>query len=105
MYMPYPTVFSDGTAYVPVDGIFTQLGAVIESQSEREVTFTRSGNTVTLQAGSTVYTQNGSEKNLTSVPISVNGRIYCNMADFISVLALNSVEYDDNLKILKIRTK
>lgn len=105
MYIPYPTVLSEGTPYVPVDGIFTQLWAVVDSQTSGEVTFTKGKNTVTLKTGELMYNQNGSEKTLTSVPLSVNGRVYCNIADFASVLGLSSVNYDHNLKLLKIRTK
>ena len=105
MYIPYPTVLSDGVAFVPVDGIFTQLGASVDSQTSSEVTFTRGKNTVTLYAENSTCTLNGSEMPLASAPISVNGRVYCSVADFESILGLSSVNYNDNLKLLTIRTK
>lgn len=105
MYLPEPNVLLDNTPYVAVDGIFTQFGAEIIETTQTGITFKKGKNTVAVTTGNSEYTLNGAIKTLSNVPFELNGKIYCSIADFASVLGITNVSYSNYSRLLTVRTK
>lgn len=120
MYLPKPTKLVDGVPYVPIDGVMTQFGALVNGS------MTKTGSTVTEKTDTTVtlitpqgktavftkdskaYTLDGVTRTAEHQILWIDGEPYACLGDFASSslwFNLAGYSYDSVSRVLTATTR
>lgn len=100
--LPIAPIVKDGTTYVPVKGLFEELGAQVNyDDSTNTAIITKGKLTIKLKLGSNVVDVNGSKKQLSNNIFTVNDHVLIPLR-FVSEALGYTVKWDNNTQQIKI---
>ncbi|MDE4542245.1 stalk domain-containing protein [Thermoanaerobacterium sp. R66] len=100
--LPIAPVLKDGTTYVPVKGLFEELGAQVSYDDSTNTAIITKGNlTIKLKLGSNVVDVNGNKQQLSDTIPVVDGHVLIPLR-FVSETLGYTVKWDGNTQIITI---